>query len=122
MNEQLDLFVEPTVSTVSAPDYDYGEAKRYYHFSERYKARKDFREVFDADIEYLIGESERLLQVMTKRVVIDPFKFDDILHYKHGNYEDNSMSMEDIINTYYGKRGMNLFMALTHGALSGDTL
>lgn len=36
------------------------------------------------------------------RVVINLFKFDEWLHKKHGNYDMDELSMQDIIIKYYG--------------------
>jgi hypothetical protein len=42
-----------------------------------------------------------LLMMLFKRPVIDPHRFDEILHEKHGDYEDRGMSMRDVLEKEY---------------------
>lgn len=37
------------------------------------------------------------------KIKLDIVKFDDWLHRKHGDYEDEGMSMSDLILSEYGK-------------------
>jgi hypothetical protein len=43
-----------------------------------------------------------LLSFIRMKPTIDYIKFDDLLHKRHGNYEDDDLSMSDVILKYYG--------------------
>ena len=52
------------------------------------------------------------MSVATKSLKIDMFKFDDYLHKKHGQYEDQGLSMNTAIVKYYGKPAKDFIESL----------
>ena len=42
------------------------------------------------------------MMCLTNRLELDIFKLDDLLHERHGEYENNGKSMNDIIIQEYG--------------------
>ena len=40
--------------------------------------------------------------MLTRRIELDVIKLDDLLHARHGDYEDSELSMSDIIIQKYG--------------------
>ncbi|GHV71798.1 hypothetical protein AGMMS49928_25360 [Spirochaetia bacterium] len=74
------------------------------------QAHKQFVETFHTKLNPFL---DGLLMIVTKRTVIDVFKFDDWLHEQHGNYEDDDKCLNDIINEKYGKGAVNLIKELT---------
>jgi len=118
--QQLDLF-ETLAASSPAKGYDFGGAKEFYNFNEHSRVKKIFDAVFDMDIRGFayacIGDdASRWIGVMLNRVLIDPFRFDEALHDKHGEYETQGKCMRDVIVENYGKAGLDLFMALTNFA------
>jgi len=55
-----------------------------------------FRERFDCK-----PPLDGMMMMLLKRPAIDPYRFDEILHRKHGNYEDRNMSMKDVLEKEY---------------------
>jgi hypothetical protein len=49
---------------------------------------------------------------LTRQAKIDPYKFDDYLHEKHGNYEDKGLGMNTLLEKEYGHSAMLLIKAL----------
>jgi hypothetical protein len=118
--QQLDLF-ETLAESSPAKGYDFGGAKEYYEIYERDRAMKMFDAVFDMDIRefaYMcIGDyANRMIGAMLRRILIDPFRFDEALHDRHGDYETQGKCMSDVVLENYGKDGLDLFMALTNFA------
>jgi len=56
-----------------------------------------------------------LLMMVFRRPVIDVIKFDAILHEKHGDYEEQKMSMTDVLKKEYPD-GVNDFIEWLIGA------
>jgi hypothetical protein len=62
------------------------------------EAHSKFREFFHEPLNpYIDG----MLTAISKRVVIDIDKFDEFLHRKFGQYEDQGLSMKDILIQKY---------------------
>ena len=80
-----------------------------YKIGEWGKAQKDFERVFKASIQPFY---DGLATLAFKKVCIDPFKFDDFLHQKFGDYEENSETMEYIVSLHYGKEGLKILNRL----------
>ena len=81
-----------------------------YKFSETNKATNDFMKVFGIGFKPFY---DGLMSVATKRLCIDVLKLDEWLQKKHGNYEDQGKSMNDVIREHYGDEGVRLVDALT---------
>ena len=47
--------------------------------------------------------ADPLMFVATGNLMLDPFKFDDWLHEKYGNYEENGLSMQTLLIKHYGQ-------------------
>lgn len=55
---------------------------------------------------------DKLMSVVFRLVIIDIFAFDDWLHEKYGNYEEEGKSMRDIVTEHYGEKGMKMILNL----------
>ena len=54
-----------------------------------------------------------MLSFMCERIVINPYAFDDYLHERYGNYEnERGMSMEEVVRENYGEEGVKLIHKL----------
>ena len=42
-------------------------------------------------------KTDKAMTIILGRVVLDLYEFDNFLHYKHGNYENEGFSMETLI-------------------------
>ena len=69
----------------------------------------NFQSIFGVGFEYFY---DGLMSVTSKRLCIDILKFDDWLHEQYGDYEDNGLSMEDVVRKHYGDNGVNLIKGL----------
>lgn len=129
--EQLDLFgaLMATLAPSPATDYDFGGAKEYYAYHEAHKAKRLFGKIFNMDIERFAfvcrhersgDRLDKLLGAMLNRILIDIFDFDDAIHERHGNYEEQGKCMKDVILENYGRYGLDLIMALTNYSVKGD--
>ena len=74
--------------------------KTNYNFSELGKVNSLFRGYFNVSISQF---HDGLMSMISKRLTIDMFKFDDWLHKQHGDYESQGLSMSGIIYRKYGK-------------------
>ena len=81
-----------------------------YKFSETSKVNDEFTKVFGIGFKPFY---DGLASVATKQLWIDVLKFDEWLRKKHGNYEDEGKSMNDVIREHYGDKGVKLVGALT---------
>lgn len=54
----------------------------------------------------------KLTGVVFRPVTIDIFAFDDRLHEKYGNHEEEGKSMRDIVTEHYGEKGMKMILNL----------
>ena len=81
-----------------------------YKFSETGKLNDEFRSVFGIGFKPFY---DWLISVAAKCLCIDIMKFDEWLHQQHGNYEDESKSMDDIIREHYGEKGVELINEVT---------
>lgn len=63
-----------------------------------------------------IGNAGRFLDPLAiqcgKRVAIDVLALDDWLHEKHGEYENDGLSMADCISKYYGEAAKTFIQSL----------
>ena len=80
-----------------------------YKFSETHKLNDKFHSIFGVGFKPFYDE---LVSVMSRHLCIDILKFDDWLHEKYGNYEDNDQSMDDLIREKYGEKGVKLIEEL----------
>ena len=80
-----------------------------YKFSETHKLNDKFYSIFGVSFKPFY---DGLMSVVSKHLCIDIMKFDDWLHEKYGNYEDNGKSMDDLIREKYGEKGVNLINEL----------
>lgn len=48
--------------------------------------------------------ADNLMAMIMKRPILDVFEFDDYLHEKYGNYEDQGKSQEDIFKELFGDK------------------
>lgn len=55
---------------------------------------------------------DKLMSVVFRLVIIGIFAFDDWLHEKYGNYEEEGKSMRDIVTEHYGEKGMKMILNL----------
>lgn len=74
------------------------EAHLYFH---KFFPEKRFNDFMDP-----------ALTLISKTAKINPFKFDDFLHEKHGDYESRNMSMADLLEAEYGKEALTFIMEL----------
>lgn len=51
---------------------------------------------------------DRKLSLVYGTLKIDIFILDDIIHQRHGNYEDENMSLKDTILKFYGEDAQKL--------------
>lgn len=76
-----------------------------YKFSETGKLGDEFQRVFGIGFKPFY---DGLMSVASKQLCIDILKFDEWLHKKHGDYEDDGKSMDDCIREHYGDEGVKL--------------
>lgn len=80
-----------------------------YKFPETHLLNDKFQSIFGVGFKPFY---DGLMSVVSKHLCIDILKFDDWLHEKHGSYEDNGQSMEDVIREHYGQEGVDLINGL----------
>jgi hypothetical protein len=83
--------------------------KNKYKISECSQAGHDFRDTFQTSIEPFF---DNILSIFLKEVRINPFRFDDYLHAVHGEYEEEGLTMEDVVQKHYGKNGLKMLKSL----------
>ena len=71
-----------------------------YLLKERSRAHNDFYNAFGISIQPFY---DGLITLVFKSIKIDIIKFDDYLHGKYGDYEDEGKSMNDIVVEKYGE-------------------
>jgi len=82
----------------------------HYKLHEHPQAKKDFEAAFGIPIGQFY---DGMMTMAFKQISIDPFKLDDWLHQKFGEYEEEQQkSMQDIIKEHYGFKGMLVFLKL----------
>ena len=69
----------------------------------------DFRQTFHLPI---ADYYDPLLSYAMQKFTIDIVKLDDKLHRLFGDYEEQNLSMKDIIERNYGEAGINLIEQL----------
>jgi hypothetical protein len=80
-----------------------------YPFYQRDKARNDFRRVFSMEIAPFYDSQAT---VLFNKVCINPFRFDDWLHRRFGDYEERGLSMREFVIEKYGIKGVELLCKL----------
>ena len=73
------------------------------------QVKTDFRKTFHLPI---VDYYDPLLSYAMQKFTIDIVKLDDKLHLLFGDYEEQNLSMKDIIERNYGKAGLNLIEQL----------
>lgn len=76
---------------------------------QREKLRRQFQSLLEMSLSDCI---DTLVSLAAKHVVVDVLKIDDILHNRFGNYEDEGLSMNDIIKEKYGEFAVQLLNEL----------
>ena len=75
--------------------------------------RESLRRQFQSSLEMSLSDCiDTLVSIAAGRVVVDIMKIDDILHNRFGNYEDEGLSMNDIIKEKYGESAVQLLNEL----------
>jgi hypothetical protein len=80
-----------------------------YCIHEHAKAKSEFRNVFGMEISPFY---DVFVSLLFKKICINPFKFDEWLHARYGDYEDRGKSMLDIVSEHFGEAGVNLINKL----------
>jgi hypothetical protein len=80
-----------------------------FKFSETQTVKTNFEAYFGTSFGQFY---DGLMSVLTKSLKIDIFKFDDYLHKKHGQYENENLSMNTAIIKYYGKKASEFIDSL----------
>lgn len=75
--------------------------KTYRYPEDRMEVGRLFRQYFDTQPDPYF---DRMLGFLTKSFVIDIIKFDELMHARHGEYDDgpNPISMKELIIKEYG--------------------
>ena len=73
------------------------------------QVKTDFRQTFHLQI---ADYYDPLLSYAMQKFTIDILKLDDKLHRLFGDYEEQNLSMKDIIERNYGEAGLNLIEQL----------
>lgn len=81
----------------------------YFSPSERSVAREDFRRVFHLPLGDYI---DTLLSFLSGRCTLDIFAFDAKMHERFGDYEDEGLSLEELVEREYGPEGRELLLKL----------
>jgi len=82
---------------------------RKYDFSNTQTVKTDFESYFGVSFGQFY---DGLMSVFSRSLKIDMFKFDDYLHKKHGQYENEGLSMNTAIIKYYGKPAKDFIESL----------
>ena len=83
--------------------------KTSYNFSQIQTVKTNFEAYFSVSFERFYNG---MMSVISKKLTIDIFKFDDWLHEKHGDYEKDGLSMSGIIYRKYGKEANEFIESL----------
>lgn len=86
-----------------------GEAPTPYPLYRIQKVADEFEGIFGIKFSKV---HDKLMSVVFRLVIIDIFAFDDRLHEKYGNYEEEGKSMRDIVTEHYGEKGMKMILNL----------
>lgn len=86
-----------------------GEAPTPYPLYQIQKVADEFEGIFGIKFSKV---HDKLMSVVFRLVIIDIFAFDDWLHEKYGNYEEEGKSMRDIVTEHYGEKGMKMILNL----------
>ncbi len=72
-------------------------------------ARQDFQAAFGVSIQPFYDGFATLI---SKKICIDLFKFDDFLHRQFGDYEDRGLSMYELVYAEFGEQASILLGVL----------
>lgn len=86
-----------------------GEAPTPYPLHKIRQVADDFESIFGVKFSKF---HDKTLTVVFRVAVIDIFAFDDWLHEKYGEYEDEGKSMRDIVTEHYGEKGAKMILNL----------
>lgn len=68
---------------------------------------KDFKRDLDVIFDLSLSEVyDPIMSLVAMFPKLDIIKFDEILHDRHGNYENSKQSMNDIVLKHYGSEGV----------------
>lgn len=73
------------------------------------KLEKDFGAIFHMS---MVDIYDPLTSWYFEAFKINILAFDDAMHRKHGDYEDDGMSLENLVALKYGQDGINLINQL----------
>ena len=80
-----------------------------YTFQQTHKLNDDFYAIFGIGFKSFY---DGLMSIAMNHLCIDILKFDDWLHERYGDYEDNGQSMDDVVREKYGEKGVRLIEQL----------
>lgn len=80
-----------------------------YTFPQTHQLNDEFYKVFGIGFKPFY---DGLISIASKKLCIDILKFDDWLHEKYGDYENEGKSMDDIVREKYGEKGVKLIEEL----------
>ena len=70
---------------------------------------QDFIKTFHTSI---VNFYDPLMSYVNQKFTLRLCAFDDYLHSQFGDYEDQKLSMKDVVDKYYGTAGINLIEKL----------
>jgi hypothetical protein len=82
---------------------------RSYKTFEWSIAGRDFQKIFGIKFGDFFDSFNTML---SRKICIDVYKFDDWLHSQYGKYEVRKKSMEDVVRENYGEDGVEMLMRL----------
>jgi hypothetical protein len=74
--------------------------------------QRKFEELFKINKNQFNNIWDKMLTAITGNIEIDIIKFDEILHERFGDYEDEEKSMEEMVKEKYGKEAYDFFILL----------
>lgn len=80
-----------------------------YNLSQSQTVKTKFESIFGTSFGPFY---DPFLSVLAKAILIDIIKFDDFLHKKHGDYEKDNLSMNDLLISKYGKEASEFINSL----------
>jgi hypothetical protein len=80
-----------------------------FNLSETQTVKTNFEAYFGASFGQFY---DGFMSVLTKTIKIDLIKFDNYLHKKYGQYENEGLSMNTAIVKYYGEPAKNFIESL----------
>lgn len=83
--------------------------KTNYNLSQTQTVKTNFEAYFSISFGPFY---DGLISVMSKKITIDICKFDDWLHKKYGEYENEGLSMSAVILKHYGSEANEFIESL----------